>query len=1025
MVQIIHNSVRGRARFKVKGLYRSESLKKHIELKLSENDDIIRFHVNTLTGNVLVFFNSNNDSFTILLIIKSIVEEYVGEKNNKEKKQVQDEKDKKYTRNNQKAYNRRKIRRIIIEAEEQKSLPWHLMEPAEVLNFFGINKRLGLSSERAKSNLKTYGPNLLPESVPRSGLSIFFEQFKSIPVLLLGVASIISVFTGGVADAIAIMGVVTINAIIGYITEVQTEKAINLLKSLSSPSAIVLRDGIQRDVSVEEVTPGDILILRPGIYIAADARLLEVNNLSIDESALTGESMPVLKGIESLKPLSGISSDIPLADRTNMVYRGTLVTGGQGMAIVVATGKYTEIGKIQILVGEVKPPKTPLEQQLDKIGTQLVYISGIVCGLLFIVGIIRGYGFLEMIKTSISLAVAAVPEGLPTVATTLLAFGIKRMKRNNVLIRNLEVVETLGCVQTICLDKTGTITLNRMSVSEVYTGMRTFRVEKDRFYTGENKLVNPYEYVDLLKLIEIGVLCNESMVTKSQNGYVVNGTSTENSLIHLAISAGVDILSLREKHPLMRIQHRSEKKNYMVTIHDIKNGNNGGSLGKFIAIKGSPSEILYLCKFYLKDGEKIPLSEEDLLKIEEENEHLASKTYRVLGVAYAIVDDTKESEIKPLESILDTKFLIKKLDLIWIGLIGMADPIRDGVKELISSFHKAGIDTIMITGDQTPTAYAIGKELNISKGEPLQILDSTNLMNIEPETLKALCKGVNVFSRVSPANKLQIVQALQSTGKIVAMTGDGINDAPALKAADIGVAMGLTGTDVAREVADVVLEDDRLETMLIAISQGRTIYDNIRKSIHFLLSTNMSEIMVMFSSIALGLGQPLNSMQLLWINLLSDIAPGLALSFEAPEPDVMSRPPRNPDDPILNSSDFRRMLFESAVLTTSTFGAYGYGILRYGLGQKASTLAFVSLTLSQLTHAISCRSSKNSIFDRNTSMSNKYLNIAVGGSIALQILTMIVPGLRGLLGIAPIGLLDAVVVGGTAISSLIINEATK
>ena len=417
--------------------------------------------------------------------------------------------------------------------------------------------------------------------------------------------------------------------------------------------------------------------------------------------------------------------------------------------------------------------------------------------------------------------------------------------------------------------------------------------------------------------------------------------------------------------------------------------------------------------------------------IEIENEKMAGNALRVLGAAYAFIDEAIESRVESQElsdmpsSKINSEHLTQNSELIWLGLIGMADPVRNGVKELICGFHGAGIDTIMITGDQSPTAYAVGKELDLSRGEQLEILDSTHLTNIDKNVMNALCTRVHVFSRVSPANKLQIVQALQSAGRVVAMTGDGINDGPALKAADIGVAMGHTGTDVAREVADVVLEDDNMETMIIAISQGRTIYNNIRKSVHFLLSTNMSEIMVMFSAIAGGLGQPLNAMQLLWINLVSDIAPGLALALEPPEPDVLSRPPRNPNDPIIKSSDFKRIAFESAVLSAGALGAYGYGIARYGMGQRAGTMAFLSLTMGQLLHSISCRSEKHSIFDKEKLPPNQYLNLALTGSFAMQVAAMIVPGLRGLLGIAPINIIDGMVIGVCSAVPLLVNESTK
>jgi Ca2+-transporting ATPase len=1095
VVQTIHASVKGRARYKVKGLYRSESLKKHLEYKLSEKEGINRFHASTITGNILVFFNSHYDVHSIASVIKEIVLELKEVSSQQLSLKSPSISPSAVERRHQ---SRRKVRRAVIHAEEQIPEPWHLMEASDAITSLGTSKDSGLSRETARENLKKYGPNILPESVPRSGFSIFIEQFKSLPVALLGVAAGISIATGGLADAFVILSVVTINAAIGYFTESQAEKTIHSLKSLVRPSALVMREAILKEIGAEDIVPGDILILRPGSYVAADARLIETHHLSIDESLLTGESMPVIKMVESLEsrvksddegsnlqtPNSEPQSDIPLADRINMVYMGTLVTGGQGVAIVVATGKFTEIGKIQLLVGEARTPETPMERQLNHMGTQLVLISGAVCGTVFIIGLIRGYGFLQMLKTSISLAVAAVPEGLPTVATTTLSLGIRKMRRHNVLIRHLDAVETLGSVQTICLDKTGTITMNKMSVIEVHTGMRRLKlhdgnfllkdeniiarsdsgeaIQKDgiaspepapsdtprflanarndmsegarsdrkRFFADRN--INPYFCDELLRLIHICVLCNESEVIKNDDEFIVNGSPTENALIYAAISSGVDIFMLRERFPLLKIQHRSENRNYMATIHDIKVYGSEYHQGKIIAVKGSPSELLPMCAFYIRDGKKLLLSEEERLMIEIENEKMAGKALRVLGVAYAFIDEAIESRVKgsgfgvnSLENILNSELLTQGSELIWLGLIGMADPVRDGLKELICRFHGAGIDTIMITGDQSPTAYAVGKELDLSRGEQLKILDSTHLTNIDKNVMNAMCARVHVFSRVSPAHKLQIVQALQSAGRVVAMTGDGINDGPALKAADIGVAMGHTGTDVAREVADVVLEDDNMETMIIAISQGRTIYNNIRKSVHFLLSTNMSEIMVMFSAIAGGLGQPLNAMQLLWINLVSDIAPGLALALEPPEPDVLSRPPRNPNDPIIKSSDFKRIAFESAVLSAGALGAYGYGIVRYGMGQRAGTMAFLSLTMGQLLHSISCRSEKHSIFGKEKLPPNQYLNLALTGSFAMQVAAMIVPGLRGLLGIAPINIIDGMVIGVCSAVPLLVNESTK
>lgn len=423
-----------------------------------------------------------------------------------------------------------------------------------------------------------------------------------------------------------------------------------------------------------------------------------------------------------------------------------------------------------------------------------------------------------------------------------------------------------------------------------------------------------------------------------------------------------------------------------------------------------------MCRWYLKDGQQVPLSEEIRSTIEIENERMAGDALRVLGLAYAHQDHAEDRDHVGH-------------GLIWLGLVGMADPIRNGVKELIPLFHQAGIDTVMITGDQSPTAYAIGKSLNLGGNGSLEILDSTHLATVDPQVMEALSKKVHVFSRVSPANKLQIVQALQRAGRVVAMTGDGINDGPALKAADIGIAMGHTGTDVAREVADVVLENDDLETMIVAISHGRTTYNNIRKAVHFLLATNLSELLVMSASMTVGLGEPLNPMQLLWINLVSDIFPGLALALEPPEPDVLNRPPRNPHEPILSITDLKRITYEASMLTAGSMGAYGYGILRYGVGPQAGTMAFLSLVLGQLLHAISCRSERHSIYDPLAAQTplppNRYLQVALGGTFALQAAALTVPGLRSLLGIAPLGAADCLVVGGGALIPFLVNEAAK
>ena len=815
---------------------------------------------------------------------------------------------------------------------------------------------------------------------------------------LLGAAAGLSIFTGGLADAVLIAGVVVINAFIGYKTESESEKTIRSLQTLVRPAALVLREGRLREIPSEEVTPGDLLVLRPGTYVAADARLVEANHLSVDESALTGESLPVIKDTRPLK-----KEHIPLGDRINLVFMGTLVTGGEGLAVVVATGIYTEIGLIQSLIGEAASPETPLERQLGQLGNQLVLLCGGVCGVVFVMGFMWGFGWLELLRTSICLAAAAVPEGLPTTATTTLALGIRDMRKHHVLIRHLNAVETLGSVQTVCLDKTGTITRNQMSVLQIFTGMRTIKVADGRFL-GPAGTIPPFASEELEQLLKVSVLCNEIEIYQEGGDYVLRGTPTEAALVHLAILVGLDVTDLRRRYPLLKVNHRSENRLFMGTLHE------DPPAGRLFAIKGNPLEVMALCSWHLQDGRKLPLTDEDRQRLEAENEEMAGDALRVLGLAYALGPD---------ESVAEND------NLIWLGMVGMADPIRPGVGEAIRAFHRAGIETVMITGDQSPTAYAIGQELDLSQGGPLEILDATHLAEIEPEVLRALVKRAQVFARVSPSHKLGIVQALQGAGKVVAMTGDGINDGPALKAADVGIAMGRTGTDIAREVADVVLEQDNLDTLIIAIRDGRTIYINIRKSVHFFLATNLSEIMLTFVAMAVGLGSPLTAAQLLWINLISDIFPGLALAMEAPEPDILERPPRDPARPIFTGGDYKRMAFESGAITTGALGAYGYGLMRYGLGAQTSTLAFHSLTTGQLLHAISCRSDTHGIFSPGKLPPNRYLTMALGGSLAVQFLTVAVPGLRSLLGLAPVGLLDGLVISGSALLPLVVNEATK
>jgi Ca2+-transporting ATPase len=964
-------------------------LKSYLERSIVNFAEIRYISANILTSNILVIFDQDISSKEIEFLIRKVLLNYQDESgfNHKNKKLVRTAK--------------AKTDRQLAVKQEQKTKNWHLMAVEQVLTSLNTSNISGLSNETATNNLKKYGKNVLSTIVKRSQLSMLLDQFKSLPVALLVIASGISIATGGMIDAVVILGVVGLNAAIGYATESQSERIINSLKNRAEQSTLVIRDSYQTEIPTENVVLGDILVLNPGSYIAADARIITTDNLNVDESALTGESLPITKISTCLN-----GENVALADRLNMIYKGTLVINGKGLAVVVATGDFTEMGEIQQLVGEATTIQTPLAKQLDKVGSQIVFIGMGLCGLVFSLGMLRGYGLLPMLQSSISLAVAAVPEGLPTIAITTLALGIRDMRKNHVLVRSLNAVEALGSVQTICLDKTGTLTENKMSVVEIITNSKYIQVSNGNFIDGE-ETINPYTYNELLKLIHVSVLCNESEVSKQNDEYVVTGSATENALIYTAISAGVDVITLKGKYPLLQTNLRSENRNLMSTIHATHNCH------QMVAVKGNPAEVLQICHRWMKSGQIVPLTAEDRQKMDMENDRMAGKALRVLGIAYGYIEEGDNSNNH------------HESDLIWLGLVGMADPLRTGAKKLIADFHQAGIDTVMITGDQSPTAYAIAKQLELNRHTQLEILDSNNLNNLTPEALAALSDKVDVFARISPSNKLQIVQALQTSGKVVSMTGDGINDAPALKAAQIGVAMGKEGTDVAREVADIILEDDRLETMMIAVSRGRTIYNNIRKSVHFLLATNLSEIMVMITATAVGIGEPLNAIQLLWLNLVTDIFPGLSLAMEAPEPDVLNQPPRDPNEPIIKNTDFGRIVFESAAISISTLAAYGYGIFKYGISPKARALAFMTLTSGQLLHTISSRSEKHSIFSKEKLPPNPYLNAAILGSFGIQLLTLTVPQLRGLLKITRLNIVDIAVITSGALLPLLVNEGTK
>ena len=1002
-LDLLHG-IPGRARFRVPGLYGGERLKARLEQALMARPEVLAVTANVRTGTLLVSFQTHRDPQDIAALVAIQLD---ADRQATARPTPTEPKIARATPSSDGAIPRRRSKdkgdhrsaAIPAPLPAPGDEPWHSHPPALLLNQLQSTPEGGISSEDAARRLDRLGPNALPQARPRSAFRILLDQFKSLPIALLAGSAVISVFTGGLADAVVIVGVMALNGGIGHITEQQAERTINALQKTGPQNATVVRGSRRQTVPVATLVPGDIVWLAPGDHVPADLRLIQTNQLMVDESPLTGESLPVLKSGEPALPI-----DTPLADRTNMAYMGTMVTGGSGLGLVVATGQQTELGRIQAMVGQTHAPQTPLQRQLDTMGSELSLLSAAICASVFGVGLLRGYSVLQMLNTAIALAVAAVPEGLPAVATTTLALGIQRMRRNNVAIRHLNAVETLGAVQVFCLDKTGTLTLNRMMVMALRTPRGEYRCEAGGLVI-EDRVCQLTDDPGLHQLARIGVLCSDTELHPSADGIRLSGSPTENALVQMALDAGLDVGHLQEELPRLKVQYRSEGRPYMITVH------REGERGYLIAVKGSPAEVLAMCSGYVGDaGERCELDPDTRASILRQNEEMAGDGLRVLGLAFAHTHP--ELDLNPCA-------------LTWLGLAGIADPLREGMHDLMGRFHQAGIRTVMITGDQSATAYAIGKQVGLVEGRPIQILDSSNLDKLEDGLLAALVEKTDIFARVSPAHKLQIVQALQKGGEVVAMTGDGINDGPALKAADVGVAMGANGTEVARSVADVVLEDDNLETMAVAVAQGRTIYDNIRKTLRFLLSTNFSEIQIMLCGVALGLGQPLSPMQLLWINLFTDIFPALGLALDPPEPDVLSHPPRDPRDPIIRRRDLAHIARESAAITAGSLGSYLYALRRYGPGPQARTQAFTTLTIAQLLHSKSCRSEHYGLFRRGHRPRNAYLDGALAVTLGLQGLAVGAPFLRRILGTTPLGFTDLMVVAAGAVLPLVVNDAAK
>jgi P-type Ca2+ transporter type 2C len=973
-VMPVHAVVPGRARLHVAGLRGSQRLKRELERVLPDGGRFRLDSVDTVTGNILVFYDPDLPINTVVTRVERIVR-------------------------GGPAHDGDPPAATTIPA-------WHAIEPDEAIEMLDAAPA-GLSGETARQRLKRHGPNRLPQVGERSLFAMLVEQLQSSPVILLGGAAIVSVATGGLLDAAVILGVVALNAGIGLVTESKTERIIGDLQLPMQRTAPVRRGGKAKLVPIGEIVPGDLLLLRPGIIVSADARIVASDGLAVDESMLTGESLSVSK------MAAPVALGAPLGERASMVYRGTTVVEGSGLAVAVATGRRTEAGQIQILAGEARAPETPMQRQLNALGRQLVVACGAVCSAVFLIGLLRGHDFLQMLKGALALAVAAVPEGLPTVATTVLAIGIVQMRRQQVLVRRLDAIETLAAVDVIGFDKTGTLTQNRMTASALACGGRWLAIADGHIRCEDGVIGRLQSEPDLARLLEIAVLCSDATVSRRGGGARIAGTPTEAALLRLAVGAGIDVRGLRRSLPLCDTAYRSDERQYMATAHVM------APRRYVFAVKGNPEQVLTLCDAERHGGAKLALNALARQAILETNRRMADGGLRVLGFASAEVATPADGSETAAARISRVR------GLTWAGLIGLADPARQGIADLVAQFDRAGVRVVMLTGDQESTAKAIARSLNLANGASLTVLRPDQFRDASDEEISRVVQDTRVFARVTPADKLRIVQALQAAGKVVAMTGDGINDSPALRAADVGIAMGRGGTDAAREVADIVLEGDDLAAIALALERGRTTYGNVRKAIRFLLATNLSEILVVLAATALGVGTPLTAIQLLWINLLSDVFPALALALEPAEHDVLAQRPRDPQEAIVRSQDVPVLAREGAVIAAGSLAAYGYGVVRHGVSARASTISFTSLVGAQLLHALSCRSERHGLFGAERLPPNPPLAVALAGSALLQTATLVLPVLRRFMGLAPIDVLDVLVSLSGAGLPYLANEAAK
>ena len=884
---------------------------------------------------------------------------------------------------------------------------WYSLDVQEVSRELGTDPEVGLDIEEAARRLRDYGPNALEEKPPRSVLSMFIGQMKETLVLILVAAAVISAILGEWEDSIVILIIVALNAVIGVVQENKAEHALRALKEITKPSAKVVRGGKVLQVSAEEIVPGDLVLLDAGDSVPADARLIEAASLRTNESTLTGESMPVEK-----RPAVIGGEQVPIGDRINMLFMGTTVTGGRGKAIVVETGMKTQLGRIAQLLDEAAPESTPLQQRLSKLGKTLGIAAGVIVALVFLIGLWRGENLLQMFLVAISLAVAAVPEGLPAVVTIVLALGVTRMSRHRAIIRKLPAVETLGTATVICSDKTGTLTKNEMTVTRIYVAGGLFQVTgtgyapTGKFLDPDSNEISPLDNENLKLMLLGGMLNSDAQLEDTGEGHRVIGDPTEGALVVAAAKAGLSRSALAKKSPrVAEIPFDSDRK-MMTTFHEID-----GSIPSFT--KGAPDVLLGRCTGVLTDEGPVPLNDETRRRLLEVNSQLASEGQRVLALA-----TRRWSE---LPTALSTETVER--DLTFVGFFALQDPARPEAKEAVAVSRRAGIRTVMITGDHLETAMAIARELDILRpGE--ETLTGDQLERMSEEELKNVVNRVTVYARVSPEHKLRIVKALKYHDHVVAMTGDGVNDAPALKRADIGASMGITGTEVAKEASDMVLQDDNFATIVRAVEEGRTIYNNIRGSIQYLLSCNTGEIVAIFSALLLGLGSPLSPIQILWLNLVTDGPPALALGLEPPLKGIMRRPPRKAKESLFSGGVGYRILWQGLMIGLLSLTAY-FLALRWGRTlEEAHTMAFITMAMSQLVHSFNVRSMTQSLFTIGFG-TNRSLIYAFLLSSAALLIVVFHPFLRDVFETALLRSSDWAVVISLSIAPLVLVEISK